>query len=105
MKVLIDKKAKKFINSKGFNELEIWMEGCSSWGVGEPQPSVKMGKPEDLDLFDKYEYFTFGEIEHLLKRYVSFYNNERLHGLLGKITPMEKWNKDKHLIMRDKEIA
>lgn len=55
MKVLIDKKAKKFINSKGFNELEIWMEGCSSWGVGEPQPSVKMGKPEDLDLFDKYE--------------------------------------------------
>jgi len=57
------------------------------------------------DLFDKYEYFTFGEIEHLLKRYVSFYNNERLHGLLGKITPMEKWNKDKHLIMRDKEIA
>ena len=57
------------------------------------------------DLFDKYEYFTFGQVERLIKDYVTFYNNERLHGLLGKITPMEKWNMDKHLIMRKKEIA
>ena len=57
------------------------------------------------DLFDKYEYFTFGEVELLIKKYVSFYNNERLHGMLGKITPMEKWNMDKHLILRKKEVA
>lgn len=57
------------------------------------------------DLFDKYEYFTFGQAERLLKDYVSFYNNERLHGLLGKITPMEKWNMDKYLIMRKQETA
>ena len=57
------------------------------------------------DLFDKYEYFTFGQVERLIKDYVTFYNNERLHGLLGKITPMEKWNMDKHLILRKKEIA
>lgn len=56
------------------------------------------------DVFDKYEYYTFGEIEQILKRYVVFYNNRRLHGLLGGITPMEKWNNDKHLILR-KEIA
>ena len=57
------------------------------------------------DLFDKYEYFTFGEAELLIKKYIYFYNNERLHGLLGKITPMEKWNMDKHLILRKKEVA
>ena len=57
------------------------------------------------DLFDRYEYFTFGEVELLIKKYVSFYNNERLLGMLGKITPMEKWNMDKHLILRKKEVA
>jgi len=56
------------------------------------------------DIFAKYEYYTFGEIEQILKRYVVFYNNRRLHGLLGGITPMEKWNSDKHLIVK-KEIA
>lgn len=50
------------------------------------------------EIFQRFEYRTFGEIEQILKRYVIFYNNNRLHGLLGRITPMEKWNKDKHLI-------
>ena len=26
----------------------------------------------------------------------------RLHGFLGRITPMEKWNQDKHLILMKK---
>lgn len=50
------------------------------------------------EVFTRFEYRTFGEIERILKRYVIFYNNERLHGRLGRITPMEKWNEDKHLI-------
>ena len=41
----------------------------------------------------------FGEIEQILKRYVKFYNTRRLHGLMGRITPMDKWNEDKHLIL------
>lgn len=57
------------------------------------------------EVFQRYDYTTFGEIEQILKRYVEFYNNERLHGLLGKITPMEKWNQDKHLILKKKCIA
>lgn len=57
------------------------------------------------EIFDKYEYYTFGEIEQILKRYVVFYNNRRLHGLLGGITPMEKWSYDKHLITRKKSVA
>lgn len=55
MKVVLDAKAVKFIKSKGKDSIEIWLEGCSSWGVGEPQPSVKMGNPEDMEEYDKYE--------------------------------------------------
>lgn len=57
------------------------------------------------DVFDRFEYRNFGEIEAILKRYVEFYNHVRLHGLLGKITPMEKWTKDKHLIKKRKHVA
>jgi putative transposase len=57
------------------------------------------------EVFKRFDYQYFGEIEQLLKRYVKFYNNRRLHGLLGRITPMEKWNADKHLIMMKKLTA
>lgn len=57
------------------------------------------------EVFQRFEYISFGQIEQILKRYVVFYNNERLHGLLGRITPMEKWNKDKHLILMKNRVA
>lgn len=57
------------------------------------------------EVFQRFEYRTFGEIEKILKEYVLFYNNERLHGLLGRITPMEKWEADKHLINKVKQSA
>lgn len=57
------------------------------------------------EVFQRFEYGTFGEIERILKDYVLFYNNERLHGLLGRITPLEKWNADKHLILMNKLTA
>lgn len=57
------------------------------------------------EVFKRVDYRTFGEIEMILKRYVTFYNNTRLHGLLGRITPMEKWNADKHLILIKKLTA
>jgi transposase InsO family protein len=57
------------------------------------------------EVFNRVDYRTFGEIEIILKRYVLFYNNTRLHGLLGRITPMEKWDKDKHLIIMNNLTA
>lgn len=57
------------------------------------------------EVFSRFDYRTFGAIQQILKRFVSFYNNERLHGLLGRITPMEKWNSDKHLIIMKKLTA
>lgn len=57
------------------------------------------------EVFNRFEYRTFGEIEKILKEYVLFYNQERLHGLLGRITPMEKWNEEKHRILTNKKTA
>lgn len=57
------------------------------------------------EVFTRFDYQYFGEIEQILKRYVKFYNNRRLHGLLGRITPMEKWKADKHLIIMKKLTA
>ena len=57
------------------------------------------------EVFTRVDYRTFGEIEQILKRYVIFYNNIRLHGLLGRMTPMEKWKQDKHLILMNKLTA
>ena len=57
------------------------------------------------EIFQRFEYITFGQIEQILKRYVVFYNNKRLHGLLGRITPMEKWKQDKHLILMKNKVA
>jgi len=57
------------------------------------------------EVFTRFDYRNFGEIEQILKRYVEFYNNGRLHGLLGRITPMEKWNADKHLVLMKKMTA
>jgi len=57
------------------------------------------------EVFQRFEYRTFGQIEQILKRYVIFYNNVRIHGLLGRITPMEKWNQNKQLILMKNNAA
>ncbi len=57
------------------------------------------------EVFQRFEYHTFGEIEQILKRYVIFYNNKRHHGLLGRVTPMEKWNQEKRLIKYKNKAA
>lgn len=57
------------------------------------------------EVFRRFDYRTFGQIQQILKRYVIFYNNERLHGLLGRVTPAEKWSQNKHLILTRKKTA
>lgn len=51
------------------------------------------------EVFQRFEYQNFDQIQNILKRFIFFYNNQRLHGRIGHITPMEKWNADKHLII------
>lgn len=50
------------------------------------------------DIFDRIDYTNFGQIQQVIKRYVQFYNEERLHGKLGRITPNSKWEKEQNLI-------
>lgn len=57
------------------------------------------------EVFERFDYRNFGQIQQILKRYVVFYNTERLHGLLGRITPLEKWNAEKHKIKIKKLTA
>jgi transposase InsO family protein len=57
------------------------------------------------EVFQRFEYKNFGEIQQILKRYVVFYNNIRHHGLLGRVTPMKKWNQQKHLILTKNKAA
>lgn len=57
------------------------------------------------DLFLRIEYSNFGQIEAIIDRYVLFYNTRRKHGLLGKITPQQKWEQDEHLILKSKKCA
>lgn len=55
MKIIITENAKEYIKSKTEN-ITIDVEGCASWGVGEPQPVVQLAAPklnkDDYDVYD-----------------------------------------------------
>lgn len=67
MNIKIDSKAEKFIKNKGENAIEVWLDGCSSWGVGEPTPSVKVGKPDNME---EYKHYKVGDIDVYVKNNV-----------------------------------
>lgn len=76
--------------------------------IATPEENAHIEAYHDIlkkEIFQRFDYRTFGEIEQILKRHVPFYSGIRLHGLLGRITPMEKWNRDKHLILTNKITA
>lgn len=64
MNVKIDAKAEKFIKSKGEDSITVWLEGCSSWGTKEPMPSVRMGKPDNIN---EYNHYQIGDINVYVK--------------------------------------
>lgn len=55
MKIVLDNSAMKFLDKKAANVLTVSVIGCSSWGPGEPQPTVLLEAPSDPEDFDKYE--------------------------------------------------
>lgn len=55
MKISMDDKTQKYIKSQKEDSITTWLEGCSSWGTSEPQPSVKMGKPADIENYDSHD--------------------------------------------------
>ena len=54
MEISIDKKAKEYIKSKGKNSITAWLKIIASWQVTYVRSSVKMGKPMNLKIYNKY---------------------------------------------------
>ena len=51
MKILIDEKAKKFLNKKNSNVITIDVKGCSSWSGTVFKPMASLGKPLDVEKY------------------------------------------------------
>ena len=43
----------------------------------------------EREVIRRFEFDTFVETKDTIKRYIDFYNNERLHSAIGYITPVE----------------
>lgn len=52
MNIQIDPKAVSFLKKHKMNDIHVFVNGCSSWGTGEPQPLVLMGKPKEDEASD-----------------------------------------------------
>lgn len=46
------------------------------------------------ELLDRFEYYTFQEIDELIKEYMVFYNTDRIHGKLGYRIPQEVFDRE-----------
>lgn len=57
------------------------------------------------ELFDRFEYFTFAEAHELITEFVDYYNHKRRHGSIKRVTPIQKWNQDQHLIAAEKKAV
>lgn len=51
------------------------------------------------ELFARFEYYSFIDVNRLIDRFVEYYNHKRRHGSLKRQTPEQKWKNDQHLIV------
>ena len=51
MKILIDEKAKRFLNKKNNNIITIDVKGCSSWSGVVLKPMASLGRPLDVEKY------------------------------------------------------
>ena len=51
------------------------------------------------ELFGRFEYHSFLEVNRLIDRFVDYYNHKRRHGSLKRKTPEHKWKNEQHLIV------
>ena len=51
MNIIIDEKAKKFLNSKKNNIITVDVKGCSSWSGTVFKPMASLGKPLNADKY------------------------------------------------------
>ena len=51
MKILIDEKAKNFLNKKNSNVITIDVKSCSSWSGTVFKPMASLGRPLDVEKY------------------------------------------------------
>ena len=51
MNIIIDEKAKKFLNSKNNNVITVDVKGCSSWSGTVFKPMASLGRPLDVEKY------------------------------------------------------
>lgn len=51
MKIIIDEKAKKFLNNKNNSVITVDVKGCSSWSGTVFKPMASLGKPLDVEKY------------------------------------------------------
>lgn len=44
------------------------------------------------EVVDRFEFLSFYEAKYTIQKHLDWYNNERKHGQIGRITPQQKWN-------------
>ncbi len=98
----------QFIASDVRQYLELIGVGQEFTHVATPKENAHIEAYHGIlkrEIFDRFEYRTFGQIQQILNRYRQFYNNERLHGGLKWNTPQEKWESAKHQVIFRKDVA
>lgn len=51
------------------------------------------------ELFARFEYCSFLQVNQLIDRFVEYYNHKRRHGSIKRQTPERKWKNEQHLIV------
>jgi len=44
------------------------------------------------EVVDRFDFLSYYEAKHTFRKHLQWYNNERKHGQIGRITPQQKWN-------------
>ncbi|MEM6845702.1 MAG: integrase core domain-containing protein [Bacteroidota bacterium] len=57
------------------------------------------------ELFARFEYHSFFEVNQLIDRFVDYYNHKRRHGSLKRKTPEYQWKEAEHLITPQKRAV
>lgn len=57
------------------------------------------------DVIDRFEFASFYEAKLTIAGYMNHYNNKRLHGAIGRITPQQKWNEYYFSLSSDKPLS
>ena len=73
MNINIDEKAIEYLKKHNSTAVTIDVIGCSSWGVGEPQPTVSSAEPRKNK--EAYKLIKVGDLDVYVKNNITASND------------------------------